>query len=611
MAGTFVARAERLLEWLDAACLQIRGERFADIDGSGFELAQTLLRGRLIPQARSHLAGPTVIAFWGGTNTGKSTLINSLVRGIASPAGGTAGFTRRLVGAGSPDTWKRLLEAYPGWRLAPYDRVAATRADERVIHLQPLPTEAQPAPVAGTLLLLDTPDLDSANPECRQQACFALELADIAVWVTTAQKYKDQSGIGFLDRTMTLILSRIDLFNQSLPRHGEAIEDLRREYDRRWPANERMFLAIEETTAEQEGLLPPALVQPLADRLGGVAGDIRNLRARGGVHALRQTGARLLTSAAELRERRQTVENLGRQLRQRIDEGLLQHLRALPGHEVPFELQAALVRVIGQRLQTRVGDLLNKMVGTATDTLGSVYSRIFGSRSTPPTDPVEQRDLKDLADARLFLEKTRQGLLAWLRKKAGGNRHGFHGRFHEAVKRLPLPDGATLTEELERHLRQRSQELLLPLIERFENDLERFCEENPQWVNALKVAVPGVSTAASIAAAAVSIKTLTILPGVSEYLLAGVAIPIYRRLEGHLPAQLLQLCTSISRRPFIQEARDEFTRTRRRIFLETGDWLLRPVEELLQVPELPGIDLQNTLTELEQEWNRLCQAPSR
>ncbi|MBF0501217.1 MAG: 50S ribosome-binding GTPase [Candidatus Riflebacteria bacterium] len=611
-AADFVALAEDLATWVEQALCQILSTQgaFADLNISGFELGLTLLRGRLIPAVCANLDGPLVAVFWGGTNTGKSTLINSLVGEEVSPAGTTAGFTRHLIGgAGSPSDWDKSLQYHPSWKTRPVSDLVQDALPSQTIFVGA--DSAKPSAHSlstGLPLLLDTPDLDSSNPHCREQARLALELADVVVWVTTAQKYKDKAGILFLNEAMTLIMRRLDIFNQALPRHNEAMEDLRRDYDERWPDNDRTFLCIEETLPAQNCLLPETTVAALRERLKASAAETRSLRARSGRFALGKSGQRLIQSANSLRERRRICNKLSRRFRERFESTLFSHLRALPGHEAPFELQETVLRVVGPRMQSRIGDILNHGVGLASRAYDWASEHLLGfsaNSSKNSTSPILLRDRQDREAARAYLEDARADLLQQSRKRSNLGGVSFARRFHEELKRLNLPKGDDLEKRLEAHLEDRRRELLIPLITRFENDLDAFCCANPELMTAMKIVVPGFSALAALAAAVVSVHSFALLPGTSEYLLAGIALPIYRSIEGKLPHNLIGWADRLSREPFIQKCREDFVKTRRAIFLETADWIVTPVENLLRLPDLREFDVAERLCDLERRWSAL------
>jgi len=461
-----------------------------------------------------------------------------------------------------------------------------------------------PAP-GPAWVLLDTPDVDSSNPAARAQARAALALADLAVWVTTAQKYKDQAGVTFLDDVLALLFERIDVFNQHLARQAEAVEDVQQDYARRWPENARRFLVVPESHAGPGGLLPAAVLAPLREALEAAARTPRARRARDGRHALDRVGARVQAALTHVETRRNEVDSLRSRLRERVRKSLYNRLGSLPGHEEPFELQAAMVRVVGPRLQTSIGDYVSQGLRSASDAVGWALSRI-GVTGPKPRDhrvePMSERDRHDLIEARLVLEEARAAVLEFARKRGASG--GFlANRFHAEVKRLHLPAGEDLAARLAAHLDERRRERLLPLIGRFESDLETFCGQNPHVVAAMKVVVPGFSALGSVAAAIFSIHSLAFLPGATEYLLMGIALPIYRSFEELLPPNLLRLADSLSREPFIRSSREGFVKARREIFLETASWIMGPVEEVLALPEMGETEIAARWRDLAAAWD--------
>ncbi|MFZ2959581.1 MAG: GTPase [Candidatus Ozemobacteraceae bacterium] len=633
----FIAQAEELVAWIELALAQIRTVRgaFSDLDISGLDLGHTLLRGRLIPAVRANLEGPLVAVFWGGTNTGKSTLINSIVREEASPPATTAGFTKHLIGAGgTPETWHKALHHHPDWRIASRKEMVNSKPPLRTIFL-----DAPTSPCTGLPLLLDTPDLDSSNIRCREQANLALELADMVVWVTTGQKYRDKSGIVFLNEAMSMIFKRLDVFNQALAHHSEAMEDMRRDYDGRWPGNERAFLCVEEvrtvmaggsttessknpsgntasegaasnrgSSVRTERLLPEKVVEELRGRLVAAASEGRALRARSGRFALGKAGQRLVQSATLIRNRRDACGQLALKLKERFEELLLTPLRNLPGHEAPIELQEAMVSIVGPQLKSTVGDILSRGAGFASNALAWAGEKLLGNSKNDPaqeTSPALLRDRKDVTSACEHFERARTDFLQRSRERSTVDNGSFAKKIHEEVLRLDLPTGDELVRRMEAHLEEGRRGRLAPILTRFENDLEVFCRENKKLLAAMRLAIPGFSALAGASVAGISIFALAFLPGPGEYLVASVGLPVYRGIEGGLPGSFLKWADRLGREPFIRKSREAFIQTRREIFLETAEWITAPVNGLLRLPDLQDFDVAGRIEDLEHRWTRL------
>ncbi|HEY9070811.1 MAG TPA: hypothetical protein VIV61_11200 [Candidatus Ozemobacteraceae bacterium] len=600
-----IEHAGALLRWCETTLEAIRTHRkqFADLDIAGLEVGIAFLRRRLIPHVETSGKLPPVIILCGGTNTGKSTLINTISGRIVSPSGSTASFTKRLVGAGREEDLKAVVAAHADFHLSPTSELGSHRPRRRAIYADPLPDWPADLP-----LLLDSPDVDSSDPTCREAARLGLGLADLIVWVTTQQKYKDLAGISFLDEAMLLLPRRIDVFNQYLPRHQEALEDLTHSYGERWPDHRRAILAIPEQPPTGEGRLPPSSVAELRRHLVEAAVDVRNRRIESLTHGLKGAGDALAGTASLIVARQDECAGLIREHRQRFETLLHQPLRDLPGHEAPFELQDAMVRVLQPRLKTSVGDLVTSITRTAGDALRKGVS-LFGIGSMlgagpalEPVDPVTERDRRDLEAAARLLESARADLLDRSRTAAERGRT-VSARFHEELRQLDWPDAQALRTRLQEHFESARQERVRPVIDRFEHDLETFCDRNPEMIKTMRAMIPGLSALAGVAAAVIAIKTTVILPGVTEYLLGGIGLPIYKRLEEWLPGNLLGFVDQLSREPFIARTYEAFSKTRRAVFLETSEWLTKPVEALLLPVDLERRDVPLLIEQLRTDWD--------
>ncbi|HNW35891.1 MAG TPA: hypothetical protein PKM25_13215, partial [Candidatus Ozemobacteraceae bacterium] len=581
--NSLLERAGALAGWCETTLESIKMHRkqFGDLDVTGLELGITFLRSQLIPHVVSGGRLPALVILCGGTNTGKSTLVNTIAGHIVSPSGSTASFTKRLVGAGCEADLKAIAGAHARFHLVPTSELAAPKPRRHAIYADQLPDWPSDLPV-----ILDSPDIDSSDPTCREAARLGLGLADLIVWVTTQQKYKDQAGISFLDEAMQLLPRRIDVFNQYLARHDEALEDLTHSYGERWPDHKRAVLAIPEQAPAGEGLLPATAVTELRRHLVEAASHVRARRVESISHGLEHVGNSLAGAAGMILSRQDECATMIRDFRRQFELTLRQPLRDLPGHEAPFELQDSLIRVLQPRLKTSVGDIVDSLSRTAGNTLRGAFSmlgmsRVFGSAvGTEPVDPITERDRRDVETAALLLEAARADLLDKSRAAAGSGRP-LAARFHEELRQLDWPDAPTLRERLRSHFDERRTALMKPVIDTFEHELEGFCDRSPELVQAMRAMVPGFSALAGVAAAVIAIKTAVILPGVTEYLLGGIGLPIYKRLEEWLPSNLLGMADRLSQEPFIARTYEAFSKTRRAIFLEPVEWLARPVETLL------------------------------
>jgi energy-coupling factor transporter ATP-binding protein EcfA2 len=159
----------------------------------------------LLPRL-AQMDAPALIVVGGSTGAGKSTLVNSLVGSVVSPAGVLRPTTRAPVLAFHPDD----LEWFEGERVLPgLPRASGGEAQPGTLQLAP--TESLPQGLA----LLDSPDIDSVLAENRALAGQLLAAADGWLFVTTAARYADAVPWEYLraarDRgtALSLVLNRV------------------------------------------------------------------------------------------------------------------------------------------------------------------------------------------------------------------------------------------------------------------------------------------------------------------------------------------------------------------------------------------------------------------
>ncbi|MBF0409735.1 MAG: 50S ribosome-binding GTPase [Candidatus Riflebacteria bacterium] len=588
---------------------------FGDLDKSVFEFTLHLIKNRLIPQSAGNLEAAPMLVFWGGTNTGKSTLINSIFRKIISPAGVTAGFTRHLIAEGDQSALEDFFKFRSDWKLNfsfPESLDSKVKCSEKVIYAPTVKPDlscgknsiSETADSTHNQIFLDTPDVDSANDNCLGQANLALEFADIAVWVTTAQKYNDQSGVVFLEKAMALGIPRIDVFNQSVPRHSEAVEDMRKTYDQRWPHNERYFYVIDECPIRDE-LLPEVAVENLCEKIQSLSANISERRIKSGEYALKICREKLSEGLKCYSERRQSCERLNTYIKNHLEEDLFRPVHDLPGHEMRFELNSVMLRVIGPRLKSSVGDTISNGFKSASNVVSSLFSRVTGkalSDDALTAEPALERDNVDFDAGAKKIASVMHQLRERIRRKAERGTSEFASRLHDRLKIIDFPDSVTIKKELCTIYEEKRKTEIEPILSTFEGELERFCSENPNFMDTIKYAVPGVSALAAIGAVIFSVHAFALLPGISEYLLSITALPVYKKLEDALPEGFLKLAQEISGKPFIRKAKDGFSGCRRAIFRHAVEKIIQPVDSLLITGEDRETSLMLLFDELENDW---------
>jgi GTPase SAR1 family protein len=141
------------------------------------------------------------VVFLGGTGTGKSTLFNALCGGPISETGVERPRTSGPVAYGHQDC--PIEERFPFSAIQvermPLDTLDGTPVNGTPGRLVMLEHHNKDT---SQVLLVDTPDIDSVEPENRQIARDIYLLSDAVVFVTSQEKYADEVPYDFLVRIM-------------------------------------------------------------------------------------------------------------------------------------------------------------------------------------------------------------------------------------------------------------------------------------------------------------------------------------------------------------------------------------------------------------------------
>jgi GTP-binding protein EngB required for normal cell division len=207
--ATLRARTEDL-----AQALEIAGSRLDDTTSRHVTRAVEGVRERLALGV-DH----TVVAFAGGTGSGKSSLFNKVTRLSFADVGVKRPTTARVTAC----SWSEDADALLDW--------IRVERERRIVHSGEL-EGADEQDLTG-LVLLDLPDHDSVEPAHRDVVDRVLPMVDLLVWVVDPQKYADDAlHSGYLreqvgsEASMVVLLNQIDTVPEV--QRENLVADLRR-----------------------------------------------------------------------------------------------------------------------------------------------------------------------------------------------------------------------------------------------------------------------------------------------------------------------------------------------------------------------------------------------
>ncbi len=309
---------------------------------------------------------PLLAVVGGSTGAGKSTLVNSLIGRPVSRAGVLRPTTRSPVLVHHPaDThWFG-----PDRILPDLARTSAPSTDVGALHL------VASARMPAGLALLDAPDVDSIERANRELATQLLAAADLWLFTTSAARYADQVPWGFLQTAaerstaLAIVLDRTDPsalvevqahLAQLLAQHG---------------LRDAKLFAVPESTVDDEGLLPRAVVADVREWLSDIASDaarradIIQQTLSGAVRQLVHGGGRL---AGVVEDQEAAAERLHGDVTQSYQQALAEVRRSTgDGSLLRGEVLTRWQEFVGagqltRKLELRVGRLRDWALAAAT-----------------------------------------------------------------------------------------------------------------------------------------------------------------------------------------------------------------------------------------------------
>jgi len=296
-----------------------------------------------VQTVRLRLETPLVVATFGGTGTGKSTLVNALV-----------GQEAALAGRQRPTTKQPVLLVHPDFDLQatglPVDQCLVRRID---------------APVLRDLVLLDCPDPDTsegAEPGGNLQRLRSLlPYCDVLLVASTQQKYRSARIVEELGDAAAGC--RLVFVQTHADQDVDIRDDWRRVLSERYQVSELFFVDSRKALSEQQqGLRPTGEFGRLQELLSRQLGSSRRLAVRRAnlvdlLQEVLETGQaeyrRLLPQVERLQEflaeqREQMQRQMSGQLQQELlrSRGLWERrlLSAITGHGLPQQNNRSLHR---------------------------------------------------------------------------------------------------------------------------------------------------------------------------------------------------------------------------------------------------------------------------
>ncbi len=264
------------------------------------------VRDHLLPRAM-RLDAPLLVVVGGSTGSGKSTLVNSLLRARLTKPGVLRPTTTSPVLVAHPDD----LAWFDSGKVLPnLVRSSTPVHDSRALHV--VAHDSLPPGLA----LLDAPDIDSIDDANRRLSRQLLSAADLWVFVTSAARYADAVGWELLEQAAERDTVVSVVLNRCPP---DAADDLRSHLSEMLTARglpAAKLFAVAERKLGEDGMLPLPDVQPIRAWLASLAAesgartDIALQTLAGAVRGLDQQISHL---ADGVRRQGDAVDELGRQ----------------------------------------------------------------------------------------------------------------------------------------------------------------------------------------------------------------------------------------------------------------------------------------------------------
>lgn len=251
--------------------------------------------------------GPLLVLLFGGANTGKSSLFNTLVGQDLSIAHAIAGSTRHLLAHATPKVAAALRD--PALWPEPYRPLAYDRRESLEEDVSPRRVYVSESADAGPNVIIDSPDITTAHAENAALTQQALLACDVVVLVLTDEQHGDRVLVDRFPAIRDLAKLPLVVFNRvtaAAPEDAGAYQKFRT----LWLENkmgglpEKFFLPRLAPVRVAQQLAKEKSFLALKDHLVKLdAPRVREQTQAGLVVALRQRGRALVTELGEERNR--------------------------------------------------------------------------------------------------------------------------------------------------------------------------------------------------------------------------------------------------------------------------------------------------------------------
>ena len=352
------AALHALAELIDGVAFELPG-RAQSRRNALCEEANWGINEYLLPRL-GDLDGPLVAVLIGSTGSGKSTLLNSIARQQVS-----------IPGVIRPTTTMPIVWAHERHAVRYADDFLAGYGSDGL----PIDLATGTEQILDGLTLIDAPDFDSVVEGHRQMADDLLAVADVVVFVTSAQRYADAVPWEFLDKARSRAVPILFVVNRIPTGSADLILDYRRLLAEKGFTLDRRFFEIAEQSIESGiGALPVSAVADLRARLSAMADTsdrsaVLETSIRGAIEELSGRTAELELAVLD---EEQEAETLRRVASETYARQIAEVSRSLASGE--------LIRgEVLQRWQEFVGTgELIKAVGAGLSRLSAWTRRVFG-----------------------------------------------------------------------------------------------------------------------------------------------------------------------------------------------------------------------------------------